>query len=316
MSTLLVFILALSILCTSSLTVSGFSGGAYFSTQFHVAYSQSISGVGVIAGGPYWCTQSSNKMVPVCLGDPHDVSLADSIAYAEKASANGEIDNVSNLASAKVYIFSGTQDTVVNPGVVNITYQFYKHFVTTGSIVFKHDMSAPHAWITDSYGTLCSTLQYPYLNNCGFDMAGAVLNQLYSGLQPKVPAISANLLRFQQGDYGNREAAELAEYGYVYVPNGCKTTRCEVHLNFHACTTSAELIGDYFVVNNGLNDWAESNNIVVIYPQVHTNLFHGNNPYGCFDVVGYTGSHYAVQKGKQMDMVMAMAKNPPETNWT
>jgi poly(3-hydroxybutyrate) depolymerase len=102
----------------------------------------------------------------------------------------------------------------------------------------------------------------------------------------------------------------------VYVPTGCKTTRCEVHLHFHACQVSAERVGDQLVTHYGLNEWAESNNIVIVYPQVHYKQNIGNNPYGCWDALGYTGSFYPFKRAKQMEMVMAMANNPPGTNWT
>jgi poly(3-hydroxybutyrate) depolymerase len=147
-------------------------------------------------------------------------------------------------------------------------------------------------------------------------VADEIMNQLYSGLHPKVTAVESNLLAFDQGAYGNVQSAELADYGYVYVPGACSTTRCEVHMHFHGCTMSAELIGDYFAANSGLNEWAESNNIVVIYPQIHTKLGKGGNPYGCWDVLGYTGSFYPFKRSKQMEMVMAMANNPPGTHWT
>ena len=38
-----------------AITVSGFSGGAYFATQFHVAFSDTIKGCAMWAGGPNLC---------------------------------------------------------------------------------------------------------------------------------------------------------------------------------------------------------------------------------------------------------------------
>ena len=43
----------------SKITVSGLSSGGFFAVQFHVAYSKIIQGVGVIAGGPFWCAQNN-----------------------------------------------------------------------------------------------------------------------------------------------------------------------------------------------------------------------------------------------------------------
>src|SRR5205814_4993003 len=40
-------------------TASGVSSGGYMAVQLHVAHSTSVAGVGVIAGGPYYCAQGS-----------------------------------------------------------------------------------------------------------------------------------------------------------------------------------------------------------------------------------------------------------------
>lgn len=39
----------------TTITVSGLSGGAYMAVQYHVAFSATVSGVGALAGGPYYC---------------------------------------------------------------------------------------------------------------------------------------------------------------------------------------------------------------------------------------------------------------------
>lgn len=36
-------------------TLSGISAGAYFATQYQIAYSGSVQGVAIFAGGPYYC---------------------------------------------------------------------------------------------------------------------------------------------------------------------------------------------------------------------------------------------------------------------
>lgn len=40
-------------------TVSGISAGGFMAVQFAVAFSASISGAGIFAGGPYWCAQDN-----------------------------------------------------------------------------------------------------------------------------------------------------------------------------------------------------------------------------------------------------------------
>ena len=82
-------------------------------------------------------------------------------------------------------------------------------------------------------------------------------------------------------------------------PHPTATATCHVHLNFHGCEQSHSVIGTEYVVNTGLNEWAETNNIIVIYPQAVGNDFLGN-PNACFDWWGYAGSNYATKAGAQL----------------
>jgi poly(3-hydroxybutyrate) depolymerase len=45
-------------------SVSGLSSGAYMAGQFHVAYSELLVGVGIVAGGPYNCAEGQ---LPIAL---------------------------------------------------------------------------------------------------------------------------------------------------------------------------------------------------------------------------------------------------------
>jgi poly(3-hydroxybutyrate) depolymerase len=61
----------------------------------------------------------------------------------------------------------------------------------------------------------------------------------------------------------------LNDVGYVYVPTACKNgAECALHVNFHGCQQTLADIGMQYVQHVGLNEWAESNNIIVVYPQV------------------------------------------------
>src|ERR1700729_21127 len=39
-------------------SISGISSGAFMAVQFGIAWSSVIKGVGVIAGGPFWCAKA------------------------------------------------------------------------------------------------------------------------------------------------------------------------------------------------------------------------------------------------------------------
>jgi poly(3-hydroxybutyrate) depolymerase len=293
------------------ITVSGISSGAYFSSQFHVAYSASVTGAGIIAGGPYYCGENSvNHAEIACLSVPSQISLPRCEKYAESASAAGTIDNLSNLQKASVYIFAGTRDTVVNPECGKAAQQFYQKYVTNGNIVTNYNTPAEHSWVTNTYGNTCVHLGSPYMNNCNVDAAGIMLSQFLGTLQPRTNPVSGNLHTFSQSAYGDISTASMSKTGYIYIPNGCVgSTTCRVHIAFHGCLQSWEKIGNVFVQYSGLNDWAESNNIVILYPQLTTELI--KNPQGCWDFWGYTGSNYALKSGKQMSIVYSMANKLP-----
>ena len=71
------------------------------------------------------------------------------------------------------------------------------------------------------------------------------------------------------------------------------------------------MVGNKFYGNAGYNNWADSNNILVLYPQVNISGFppHPMSPSnlgGCWDWLGYTGPDYATKAGPQMKAIMAM----------
>ena len=96
-------------------SVSGLSSGAYMAGQFHVAYSGTVMGAGVIAGGPYDCAEGQlsvalNRCMQTVLGMPNPTHL---LSRAESREARGDIDPLTGLADDRVYVFSGTQDETV-----------------------------------------------------------------------------------------------------------------------------------------------------------------------------------------------------------
>ena len=295
-----------------SLTISGTSSGACFATQFHVAYSSVVTGAALVAGATYICAEGSMITAATACADPLHINLPQIYSNTEFASSNGYIDNISNLNTAKVWIFSGKLDTVVKPGVVQKTLAFYQHYTTKGTIVSRFDVAAEHAWITNQYGNLCFYLGAPFINDCNLDAAGEILKLFYGPLKPRVSPVDSNLHVFSQGDYGDIFLAGMLSFGFIYVPKYCVENECPIHISFHGCLTSAEFIGELYVLHSGLNNWAESNNFIIIYPQLVSSVV---NPQGCWDFWGYTGSNYAYKNGRQMEIVYRISQTPPIVRW-
>lgn len=166
-------------------SVSGLSSGAYMAGQFHVAFSGSLKGAAIIAGGPYGCAR---RQLPLALsqcmqtgfGAPDPAAL---LALAEDLEQQGRIDPLANLADDRVYIFSGTEDDTVVPAVVDQTVAFYRLAgVAEASIRYVDDQAAGHAFITEDQGGACDVTASPFINDCDYDQAGDLLEHIYGPL--------------------------------------------------------------------------------------------------------------------------------------
>lgn len=70
--------------------------------------------------------------------------------------SRGDIDPVSNLAGHKAFLYSGTQDTVVHPGVVHKLQEYYQ---TLGvNVTTEFDIASEHTQPTINYGNRCEEL--------------------------------------------------------------------------------------------------------------------------------------------------------------
>lgn len=88
---------------------------------------------------------------------------------------------------------------------------------------------------------------------------------------------------------------------------------CWVHVAFHGCRQGVDALGKRFADGAGYNAWAESNRLVILYPQVVArsgwapgSLRWVYNPKGCWDWWGYASVDYATRNGPQMVAVRKM----------
>jgi len=300
-------------------SVSGISSGGYMAVQFHVAHSATVSGVGVLAAGPYYCAQGNvltavnNCMSPSALAPVPRVALLKTIT--DTLAGAGLIDATANLKRAKVWLFTGKRDETVQASVVQALQAYYREYVPVSAIAFVSNVDAGHAMVTDDYGGRCATTAPPFINDCHFDAAGKLLEHIYGKLNPAATKDSGRVVAFDQAEFvaGSPYDVSLADIGYAYVPKSCASTRCKVHVAFHGCKQSAEAVGEKFVRHAGYNRWADSNDIIVLYPQTISRSGFGLfsftyvlNPNGCWDWWGYTGPEYHTHNGAQVRAVKAM----------
>jgi len=293
-----------------AVTASGLSSGGYMAVQLHVAHSAMVKGVGVIAGGPYYCAHGSlwtaynNCMTPGRWSPLPDTKLlkqeTDRLAKAKR------IDPTANLAAARVWIFHGMRDRTVYPAVVQGLREYYGFYKVKAELV--DHKPAGHAMVTEDAGNKeCAATKEPYINDCDYDAAGELLKHIVGALKNPSGKPGGRLVGFDQGPYA--EEARMGKIGFLYVPRACEKGRCRVHVAFHGCRQSADEVGEQFAREAGYNRWADSNRMLVLYPQAAASWsFFAFNPRGCWDWWGYTGSAYHTQEGVQIKAVMAMLK--------
>ena len=290
----------------SQTTVSGLSSGGFMAVQLHVAYSATFAkGAGIVAGGPFYCAEGSiTNATGRCMASPAGIPTSSLVSTTNSWAGSALIDPVANLQGSKVYLFSGSIDSTVKPGVMDALKTYYNSFVPAANVVYKKDIAAEHAMITDDFGNTCSTKASPYINDCNFDLAGAMLAHLYGALNTRNNAAlpEGNFVEFNQSQFITNHG--MAPTGWAYIPQSCQAgsaTACRLHVVLHGCQQNVTLVQQKYVRNTGYNRWADSNNIVVLYPQTSTAATNS-----CWDWWGYDSANYAKKSGPQMAAIKAM----------
>jgi poly(3-hydroxybutyrate) depolymerase len=303
-------------------SVSGLSSGAFMTIQYGVAFSAGTIGMGVVAGGPYNCAYVNAGGIDTCMSGSPDGAV--SYSAAQGFAALGQIDPVNNLANQKIYMFSGTNDSIVKQTVMNAVFGFYQAaHVPAANIQYVKQYPAGHAFISATSGNDCGATATPYVDECAvtdppatpnvnYDQPNAVLTQIYGHLNPKPAALSSKPVAFDQTEFISpimSAMSSMADTGYVYIPASCAkggASHCAVHVVFHGCEQGAPTVHDAVYGKVGYNNWADSNGIIVLYPQAVVSSFIPVNPKGCWDWWGYSGLDFQVQSGVQLSAVRAM----------
>ncbi|MEH6472550.1 MAG: hypothetical protein V7752_15000 [Halopseudomonas sp.] len=328
-------------------TVSGISSGGYMATQFHVAYSDIVIGAGIVAGGPYYCAASepgeNNVLTALyrCM-DPCDswpsffrswceltwqplvlIDGEEMVEYASSFAAKELIAPIANLSNDRVYLFSGEMDTTVIPAIVAENKNFYAGLgIADDALVYYRHPNAGHGFISPKGPVACDDTGEPFVNKCDdYNQAWEILNHLYgqnAELNPPANTTAGTTVAFNQAAFvpdDKFEASALADTAYAYVPTECETESCRIHVVFHGCKQAAaeyEVNEEYFTEVTGYNEIADTNRIIVLYPQLRARNTMNDivkapyNPRGCWDFWGYTGDSFYTRNGVQMRAIHDM----------
>lgn len=291
--------------------VSGLSSGGYMANQFHISHSDWVDKVGIIAAGPYYCAQNSIKTaLAQCVSTSTDATSQNLSQQADVFESQQKIAKLDNLTSSKVWLLRGTKDATIHTGVTQALHAQYLQWVDPKNVAYIENQPFAHHVPTLTFGSQCDVSESPFLGNCDYDAAGNMLNFLYPSLLPRNAQPQGQLLTFSQQALGGEHATSLAEQGFVYIPKSCQAGEsCQLHISFHGCQQNGQTVGKQFVENNGLNNWADTNHLVVLYPQTKNSMFMPLNPQGCWDWWGYSGNEYATQNGQQIKAVKHIAES-------
>ncbi len=286
--------------------------------QYHIAHSATVIGAGVLAAGPYYCAQGSAWTAVYNCMKPGIWTPLPALGLLETDTGilaqSGQIDATDNLKRARVWLFTGKRDETVRPTVVAALKRYYEKYVPPAAVAYVDGINAGHAMVTADHGASCASAAPPYINDCHFDAAGQLLEHIYGPLAPPAAPETGRLVAFDQSEFAaDAYGISLAETGYAYVPRSCESAHCRVHVAFHGCRQSADAVGVAFVREAGYNRWADSNRLIVLYPQTISRYGFGGwpvtfvlNPNGCWDWWGYTGPVYHTRSGAQIRAVQAM----------
>lgn len=297
---------ALPAMQAQQVSISGLSSGAYMAVQYQVAFSASVVGAGIIAGGTYYCARGS---MMTAIGGCKGADVAELAALTRQRAESGQVDPVQKLAAHRVWMFSGTLDALVPQATVADLARYYAAFIPSAQVQFKRDLAAGHAMPTDSYGNKCDALAPPFISNCGYDAAGQLLQWIYGPLKPRSAAAGGKLVEFDQSEFLAAPTTHgMANSGYVYIPAGCEAggAGCKLHIALHGCVQDIGNVKDTYARNAGYNAWADANRIVVLYPQAAA-LSPMPNPKACWDWWGYDDPDYSLKSGRQLQAIKRMA---------
>jgi hypothetical protein len=316
----------------SESSISGVSAGAFMAVQFATSWSSVIKGVGIVAGGPFWCAKADaddffngfglpilTATGPCMAGPPPE--LGSFFAKADAKAASGDIDSLRFVSRQKIYLFHGYNDAVVARSVTDAAADFYRHYLgdaNRGNLYYQTVIGAGHSLVVaqdphkDGLND-CKANAAPFIDACGYDQAGVILQHIYGALNAPNPGpLTGTIKRFDQSVYTKPDdpgPLSLGDSGFVFVPRSCEDGEaCRVHIALHGCKQDIADVGQRFIDDTGYNSWADTNHLIVLYPQASSSPFLPFNPQACWDWWSYVnhGDSYVTKSGSQIRTIKAM----------
>jgi hypothetical protein len=288
--------------------------------------SPTFKGAAIYAGGVYWCAGVGGAATALanCGGETlptnqasYNSTLAASETYLETQSALGTIDPMSNLSRQPVYLWSGTRDAVVNPlEMADLQSEYLRY---GANVRFDKTFPAAHGWESPQGELDCGTSGSPFMVRCSangavYDSVQTWLTMFLGSLAPRNHGkLQGSLMTFDQTEFGASPNNSMSPTGSIFVPKTCMQGKaCGFVLALHGCLQQSALIGNRWVTEAGINEWADTNSLIVLYPDtIATSAPNPTNPNACFDWWGYSNQsdpNYALKSGVQMSVLYSMVQ--------
>nr|MCH9765658.1 divergent polysaccharide deacetylase family protein [Alphaproteobacteria bacterium] len=187
---------------------------------------------------------------------------------------------------------------------------------------------AGHAFVTEDVGKSCELTAKPFVVDCDYDQAGELLAHIYGQLNPPAQQpvgsngatsdpdqLKSGVLHknpryivFDQRSFTQGKRSHgFADDGIAYIPDACREAAgCRVHIAFHGCGQSRDQVGDAFVHGSGFARWADTNRLIILFPQVKAGP---GNAQACWDWWGYTGDNFLTREAAQISTVNHMLQH-------
>ncbi|MGO2133045.1 MAG: poly(3-hydroxybutyrate) depolymerase [Halomonas sp.] len=302
-------------------SVIGVSSGGYMASQLAVAWPERFTGLGIISAGPWGCAQGSLSLaLTQCMlttKGPIDLGTLDERyqSYLKREL----VGTPQQLSTLRAYSWHGGADSVVAPSIGQSLTQQLSSWLADPEQQLQAvvDEGAAHGWPVGSSQAEpdiperadCAEGGGNHLLDCERKVGEEALDWIHGPAPEKdVESISerGRLVRFDQSDF---DARGLADEGYLFLPESCESGGCPVSVALHGCGMSASEGDESFVRHNGLNERADREGRLVLYPQAKASMA---NPQGCWDWWGFTESSWQLdplhdsREGRQIGSLMQM----------
>ena len=100
----------------------------------------------------------------------------------------------------------------------------------------------------------------------------------------------------------------------IYIPEICAAKGgCRLHIALHGCEQNRDQVGMAFIEGSGFAGWADTNNLVILFPQVEASIL---NPKACWDRFCYTGNNFLTKDALQIAAIWRMVERLASGNKT